>query len=182
MDKLLADLLAYSRVRRTETEMERLDTGQLIREAIDLLFVPDTFTIEIEEPMPEMKLSKTPFMLVMRNLISNATKHHHSENGRVWITARELETAFEFTVRDDGPGIASKYHDQIFEMFTTLEARDRVEGSGMGLALIKKILKINGGTIRVTSEVGEGAAFHFKWPKSVTSSVDDAFEDSDHQA
>jgi signal transduction histidine kinase len=67
-------------------------------------------------------------------------------------------------------------------MFTTLEARDRVEGSGMGLALIKKILKINGGTIRVTSEVGEGAAFHFKWPKSVTSSVDDAFEDSDHQA
>jgi signal transduction histidine kinase len=72
----------------------------------------------------------------------------------------------EFIVHDDGPGIARDYHDQIFRMFTTLKPRDAVEGSGMGLALVKKIVEARGGTIQLESAEGRGATFRFTWPRS----------------
>jgi signal transduction histidine kinase len=72
----------------------------------------------------------------------------------------------EFIVHDDGPGIAQDYHDQIFRMFTTLKPRDAVEGSGMGLALVKKIVEGRGGAIQLESAEGRGATFRFTWPRS----------------
>ena len=72
---------------------------------------------------------------------------------------------YEFSVADDGPGISPRYHDKIWVIFQTLEARDKVENTGVGLALVKKIVEGQGGTVGVTSEEGRGATFRFTWPR-----------------
>ncbi len=72
----------------------------------------------------------------------------------------------EFSVADDGPGIAPGFHERIFELFQTLKPRDQVEGSGMGLAIVKKTVESMGGSISVDSAAGAGAVFRFTWPKS----------------
>jgi len=76
-------------------------------------------------------------------------------------------------VKDDGPGIAPIYHQKIFKMLQTLKPRDRVEGSGMGLAIVRKHIELFGGTIEVASEEGEGCAFIFTWPKQQKNSIKD---------
>ena len=73
----------------------------------------------------------------------------------------------EFEVSDDGPGIAPQYHARIFEMFQTLQPRDQTEGSGMGLAIVKKLVESYGGTIAVESAGGQGSTFRFTWPRWV---------------
>ena len=103
---------------------------------------------------------------VLRNLCDNAIKHHHQPHeGRIEVSAEMRDQWVEFTVRDNGPGIAPLDHERIFQMFQTLRPRDQVEGSGMGLAIIKKIVESEGGRITVESTPGEGAVFRFKWPK-----------------
>jgi signal transduction histidine kinase len=72
---------------------------------------------------------------------------------------------YAFAVKDDGPGIGAMFHDQIFEMFRTLRPRDQVEGSGMGLAMVRKHIEVGGGTLRLESAPGQGSIFRFTWPK-----------------
>jgi signal transduction histidine kinase len=100
------------------------------------------------------------------NLIGNAIKHHHRKpEGRIVVSAEDAGAWWRFRVSDDGPGIAPRFHEKIFVIFQTLEARDKVEGTGIGLALVKKIVESFGGTITVDSDVGRGATFEFTWPK-----------------
>jgi signal transduction histidine kinase len=82
----------------------------------------------------------------------------------VRISARDLDHWIEFTVNDNGPGIAAQFHERIFGVFQTLRSRDEVEGSGMGLAIVKRIVESRGGTVRIQSEPGQGATFIFTWP------------------
>jgi len=98
-------------------------------------------------------------------LLSKATKHHSQGKGELWVSACDRGQFVEFAVADDGPGIAAAYHERIFEMFQTLEPRDQVEGSGMGLAIVKKLIESKGGTITVDSVEGQGANFRFTWPR-----------------
>ena len=103
---------------------------------------------------------------MLRNLIGNAIKHHDRAVGHIEISAVEHGDHVEFVVSDDGPGIPPEYHEEIFRMFSTLKPRDVVEGSGMGLAMVRKILENRGGTIHVESAEGRGATFRFTWPRS----------------
>ena len=100
-------------------------------------------------------------------MISNAVKHHDAGGGTIQIEARDLGTEYEFRVRDDGPGIPRQYQERIFSLFQTLRSRDEVEGSGMGLAIVKKIVESVDCRIAVQSdpEVSPGTTFHFTWPK-----------------
>lgn len=84
-----------------------------------------------------------------------------------WVQVSVLEKGdfYEFSVADNGPGIAPRYHEKVFGIFQTLEARDKVENAGLGLALAKKIVESKGGTIRLESQVGQGSTFRFTWPK-----------------
>jgi signal transduction histidine kinase len=82
----------------------------------------------------------------------------------VEVTAEERGPFWEFAVRDNGPGIAPEYHDRIFGIFQTLAARDKVEGTGIGLSLVRKLVESRGGRVWVESAEGEGAAFRFLWP------------------
>jgi PAS domain S-box-containing protein len=167
MDGLLAGLLVYARVGAVESEVERVDANEVVRETADLLAPPPGFRIEVEGTLPVLVTHRAPLELVLRNLINNAVRHHDRPGeGRVVVrAARAGDPAFvAFEVDDDGPGIDPRYHERIFKLFQTLRPRDEVEGSGVGLAVVKKTVESMGGTITVDSASGEGTTFRFTWP------------------
>jgi signal transduction histidine kinase len=165
MEKLLDDLLVYSRSGRHQYPTELVDIAKLIDDIVNLLAIPEAFLITTETPLPVVVTARVPLEVVLRNLLANAIKHHERADGKVLITAHDQGDVIEFTVQDDGPGIAEKYHKRIFEIFQTLKPRDVMEGSGMGLAIVKRIVESRGGTISVTSAEGQGATFRFTWSK-----------------
>ena len=168
MERLLDDLLAYSRVGRTHQPPERVDIRLLVQETVDLLSFPPGFQVVLPQTMPVLFTERVPLTTVFRNLIQNAYKHHdHPERGCVTITADDLGDAIQFSVADDGPGIAPVFHEQVFDLFRTLKPRDEVEGSGMGLSVVKKTVESRGGSIHLTSAPGAGATFTFTWPEQV---------------
>jgi signal transduction histidine kinase len=166
MDTLLSDLLAYSRAGRQRHPPERVESAVLVKQIVDLLGLPAYFTVTMQEPMPVLYTEQVALAMVLRNLIGNAFKHHHRpDGGQVLVTAREEAEWVEFVVTDDGPGIEAQYHERIFGVFQMLKPRDEVEGSGMGLALVKRLVEMRGGVIAVESVPGHGSTFRFTWPK-----------------
>jgi PAS domain S-box-containing protein len=166
MDALLNDLLDYSRAGRHHHEPESVDTGALIRNLLDLLAQPAGFQINTIEPLPVMIAERIPLETVFRNLIGNAIKHHHDPaTGCVDVSAEDRGAFVEFFVADNGPGIDPVYHERIFEIFQTLQPRDQVEGSGNGLAIVKRLVESRGGIVGVDSRPCAGASFRFTWPK-----------------
>jgi two-component system, LuxR family, sensor kinase FixL len=165
MQALLDDMLEYARAGRTEGGLTHVDTAQLAHEIIETLPLSNGFTVHVGA-MPTLLSHRTPLHQVLRNLIGNAVKHHDRPDGRVEVFGLDHGDHIEFFVRDDGPGIAQDYHEQIFRMFTTLKPRDAVEGSGMGLALVKKIVEGRGGAVVLESAEGRGSTFRFTWPRS----------------
>jgi signal transduction histidine kinase len=168
MEKLLDDLLAYARIgRQGDDRREPVDTGLLIAEMIDLLSPPPGFTITVQENMPILRTHRVLLELVFRNLIENAIKYHDRADGRVAISIRALEGWVEFCVSDDGPGVDEIFHQRIFQIFQTLQPRDKGGGTGVGLAIVKKAVESQGGNIWLRSAKGEGATFCFTWPKGM---------------
>jgi len=168
LESLLDDLLAYSRAGRGDTASDLVDTKELVGELALLVSPPQGFSIVSGETLPTFETARAPLTQVVQNLISNAIKHHdRPANGHVWIEALTLPHAIEFTVTDDGPGIPERFHERVFGMFQTLKPRDEVEGSGMGLAIVKKLIEIQGGKIWLTEgQAGQGLSVHFTWPHS----------------
>jgi signal transduction histidine kinase len=171
LDTLLNDLLEYSRANRQQASLALLDTQELIEGLFPLYSPNDKFELEIVSPLPVFETLKSPFEQVVRNLLNNACKHHGKGEGLIQISCEESDEFYTFMVKDDGPGIEADYFEEIFKMFKTLKPRDEVEGSGMGLALIKKIVEHYGGKVYLESEVGKGSAFYFTWPKLMKSEV-----------
>jgi signal transduction histidine kinase len=166
MERLLDDLLMYSRVGRSYYgSVESVDTGLLVQETIDLVAPPPGFTIVVREPMPVLITSRMLLELVFKNLIENGIKHHDRADGRVEVSAVERVDEVEFSVADDGPGIDERFHNRIFQIFQTLQPRDKIESTGVGLAIVKKTIENYGGTIHIISAEGQGTTFRFTWPK-----------------
>lgn len=165
LETLLNDLLAYSRANRQGNSLVLIDTENTINELFVLVSPPEKFNLTIHGVLPIFTTVKSPFEQVIRNLLNNAIKHHHKDNGHIQVSYIELDDFYQFSIEDDGPGIESSSYDDIFKMFTTLKPRDVTEGSGMGLALIKKIVEYYSCQIKVESIVGQGSTFIFTWPK-----------------
>lgn len=165
MEKLLEDLLHYSRANRYPYRAERVDVAQLLEEIGRLVTPPEGFAIHVSTPLPIVVTQRVPLATVLRNLIENAIKHHDHSNGQVQVAVQELDGWLEFSVQDNGPGIAPQFHERIFQLFQTLKPRDTLEGSGMGLAIVKKLIESRGGRITLESQMGQGATFRFTWPK-----------------
>lgn len=165
MEALINGLLQYSRVGRMKTEPQTVIVAQLLEEIIDSIAPPKEFTMEIIGEMPTFITQRIPLQQVLSNLISNAVKHHDRSDGKVTISAEEQDEFYEFTITDDGTGIAEQYHDKIFVIFQTLKPRDKQENTGVGLAIVKRIIEEFQGTITLESQLGKGTTFRFTWLK-----------------
>jgi PAS domain S-box-containing protein len=167
MEKLLDDLLEYSRVGRSSDDRfaEVVNGRALMDDILLLLAPPPGFTVEVTPGFAAIEVNRMPLQQVIYNLIGNAIKHHHRSDGLIRVSVEDSGEMYTFTVQDDGPGIPERFHEQVFKMFQTLKPRDQVEGSGMGLAFVKKNVSYFGGEVRLVSEEGKGAAFSFTWPK-----------------
>ncbi|MBV9773278.1 MAG: PAS domain S-box protein, partial [Gemmatimonadetes bacterium] len=165
MEGLIDGILQYSRAGRVREKLERVDVGALLDEVVDLIAPPESVTIVVGEGMPELVTERLPLQQVFMNLIGNAVKYTRRPDARVEVEVRDAGDFHEFSVSDNGPGIAPEYHERIFGIFQTLEARDRVEGTGIGLSLVRKIVESRGGRVQVESAEGAGATFRFLWPR-----------------
>src|SRR5690606_39520290 len=117
------------------------------------------------ENLPEIYSERIPLQQVLSNLISNAIKYHDKPEGYIKVYLKNALDHFVFFVEDNGPGISKSYHDKIFAIFQTLQERDSFESTGVGLAIVKKILDDRRQSISVVSDPGKGCVFSFTWPK-----------------
>lgn len=165
MEGLIDAILQYSRVGRVKQASFPVAVDALLRETVDLVSPPAGFHVEISPGMPVLEAPRSQLQQVFINLIANAVKHHDKPQGIIRIDCEDAGDHWRFSVVDDGPGIDPRFHEKVFVIFQTLRPRDRVEGTGVGLALVKKIVETNGGEVWLESEVGKGATFRFTWPK-----------------
>ena len=164
MERLLDDLLAYSRIGRTEQVSHVVTGAALVREVVGLCDVPPGFTIDTSDEMMRLEVETMPLKNILLNLVSNAIKHHDRDTGRVRISTESGANGRVFEVADDGPGIRPEFHQRVLRMFETLRPRDQVEGSGMGLAMVKRQIELRGGHLEIRSGKGRGTAFRFTLP------------------
>jgi signal transduction histidine kinase len=169
MENLINGILALARIGRTKEVKEVVDVEQLLSEVIDLLAPPEHIKIRVKTEMPVLFTVKIQLQQVFSNLISNAIKYHDKPQGQITVSCQEENHTYFFSVSDDGPGIEPEYHDRIFVIFQTLQERDVVESTGVGLAIVKKIIERRGGSIGVKSQLGQGATFTFSWPEEQVS-------------
>ncbi|GAB5404062.1 MAG: hypothetical protein Aurels2KO_22930 [Aureliella sp.] len=165
LERLLDDLLAFSKIGRVPPNVATVESSQVLADALALCDAPSDYTISSTGEFPPVKNAQGALQQVFRNLVGNAIKHRKVDNSSVVIHAGPTSDGFAtFDVTDDGPGIAPQFHERVFKMFNTLQPRDTVEGSGMGLAIAKKLVESHGGKIQVRSKLGEGTSFNFTWP------------------
>lgn len=165
MDGLIQGLLEYSRVGKKLTPKKIVNVGDLVNDVIDSLSPSSGFTINVADNMPTLKTQALLLRQVFSNLISNGIKYHPQNSGKITISVEEQDECYQFGVCDDGLGIEPQYHERIFSIFQTLQARDTFESTGIGLSIVKKIVEGQGGKIWVESQLGEGATFYFTWHK-----------------
>jgi PAS domain S-box-containing protein len=167
LNRLLDDLLAYSRAGRKVGAHRMADAHALVLDVVQMLDPPPTMSVSVEGKLPAFKTHPTPLEVVFRNLISNAIKHHPGPQGQIVVSCQEQADQYVFAVEDDGEGIPAQYAERVFEMFQTLKPRDQVEGSGMGLAIVNRIVQWQGGRVWFESPPsGRGAVFKFQWKKN----------------
>ncbi len=164
LEGLINGILEYSRVGRVKTEQSKVDVKLMIDEIIHSLSIPDNYKIEIDK-MPTLVTQEVELSQVFSNFISNAIKYNDAKEPSLTIGCKDLGDYYQFNVADNGSGIEEKYHERVFKIFQTLQARDTVESTGVGLAIVKKIVEERGLKVWVESTPGEGANFIFQWPK-----------------
>ncbi len=164
MEHLLDSLLQYCRVGRGESHMHQIELEPLVREVAALFIPNDRFELVINGKLPVVVAPPTALDIVLRNLIMNAIKHHHQDEGIIRVEATCDDKRVCLIVSDDGPGIPEEHAEKVFMMFQTLKRRDEIEGSGMGLALVKKVMESFGGIIELVPGVSVGASFRLQWP------------------
>ncbi|MBL7935056.1 MAG: PAS domain S-box protein [Bacteroidia bacterium] len=170
MRKIILDLLEFSRVGKTDDKIESIDLNEVVEE-IKLLLgkqIDDKHAVVESGKLPVLQFPKSPLYQIFQNLIENALKYHQEGNKPiVVISYTETTTEWHFKIKDNGIGINQEYFDKIFIIFQRLHNKEEYSGTGMGLAITKKIIENFGGKIWVESEEGKGSTFHFKLPKTV---------------
>lgn len=165
MENLLDDLLAYSRAGHISGELTLINVKTLSFELLELLNTTSKITLHIDDNIKDFNSFQAPLALVIRNLLDNSIKHNDKKGGNIWLDIIEKDNYFEFSMKDDGPGVNASDFERITRIFSTLKAKDEVEGSGMGLAIIQKIINKFEGSLSFASEQGEGLTVIFTWPK-----------------
>ncbi len=165
MHNLIDGILQYSRVGRIREKPKHVDLNQLVPEVIEFVSPPPHIRVTIADTLPTIECETTRIHEVFQNLLDNAIKYMNKPQGQINITCLNQNSHWEFCVSDNGPGIDERHFAKIFQIFQTLTPRDQMESTGIGLALVKKIVELHGGQIWVESQPGLGSSFHFTMPK-----------------
>jgi light-regulated signal transduction histidine kinase (bacteriophytochrome) len=166
MRKLINDLLTYSRVGMQGKELSATDSEEVLAESVNDLKVTieENGALVTHDPLPTVMADRPQLGQLFQNLIGNAIKFRRDEPPRIHISASRNGNGWTFSVKDNGIGIAPEYSERIFIIFQRLHSRQEYAGTGIGLAICKKIVERHGGHIWVESEVGKGATFCFSLP------------------
>lgn len=171
MRQIILDLLEYSRAGRSDSATEDVDLDTVLMDVV-ILFerrIEESHASVTWSSMPVIRTQKVPLRQLFQNLIGNALKYHSPENVPiVKITSTEFATEWRFSVADNGIGISSEYFEKVFQIFQRLHNQEEYSGTGMGLAICKKIVDSLGGRIWLDSTEGEGTTFFFTIPKGGT--------------
>jgi signal transduction histidine kinase len=162
-ENLIGGILSYARIGKDEAGAELVDLNHLLMDIAETLSIKKN-VLSIEN-LPVLFTEKLPLSQIFTNLISNAVKYNNKPNCKIKVYCKEGHTQYEFFVEDNGPGIAKNYHTKIFMIFQTLQERDSFESTGVGLAIVKKILDGRGEKINLLSAPGKGSTFSFTWSK-----------------
>ncbi len=173
MERLIEDLLLYARAGRRHKESAAVNVPELINNIVDMHPVPAQFSIKQDIHINEIYAAKTPLETVLRNLFSNALKHHHGTTPEITISAEPSGSYCLFKVIDNGPGIPEIAQERVFRLFQTLNSQE-AGGSGIGLALAKRLTESHGGQIELISNSKQpGCSFHVWWPRFSRKDIDD---------
>ncbi len=166
MKDLILDLLAYSRIGTRGKPHEPTDCEQILAEAVKNLrsAVTETRAVITHDPLPTIPADGTQLLQVFQNLIGNAIKFRRDQPPQIHVAAVKNKNEWVFSIKDNGIGIESQYMDKIFVIFQRLNKRREYEGTGMGLAIVKKVVERHDGRVWVESEPGEGTTFYFSIP------------------
>jgi light-regulated signal transduction histidine kinase (bacteriophytochrome) len=166
MKALIEDLLAYSRVGARGQQPEPVDLGEPLERALANLqaAITESGAVVTHDPLPVLPMDAAQAVQLFQNLIANAIKFRGTEPLHVHIGVARAGSTWQISVRDNGIGIEPRYADRIFVIFQRLHTREEYPGTGIGLAICKKIVERHGGRIWVESEYGHGATFHFTIP------------------
>lgn len=155
LDRMLSDLLVYSRVGRKQT-LQNMKLTTALEVVIDQLSPPLGMTIDADFACKTLRIGDRDIVTLLSALVSNAIKHHDKDIGDIELASWQDDSQFVLSVRDDGPGIAPRYRARAMEAMTTLRPRDEVEGSGMGLAIVRKIVDFYGGAFTFVDDPNRG--------------------------
>jgi light-regulated signal transduction histidine kinase (bacteriophytochrome) len=167
MRGLIDDLLTYSRVSRLGKPFAPVD----VESTLDIVLlnlqesIAENGAVVTHDTLPTVVADGGQLVQLFQNLIGNAIKFHGEESPHVHISARVEETEYLFSVKDNGIGIAPEYHDRLFKIFQRLHTREEYPGSGIGLAVCKRIVERHGGRIWIESKVGKGSTIYFTLSK-----------------
>jgi len=164
LENLIAGILSYSRAGRDPDGPRDVDLRQLASEVWELLAPPDSAKLVLGEELPTICGSRVQLQQVLMNLIGNAVKYNATRGVTVELTAARSGDHWDVEVADDGVGVPKEFHERIWGLFQTLERRDKVESTGIGLSVVRKIVEANHGKAWVENRARNGAAFHFTWP------------------
>ncbi len=165
MEALIDGILTYSRAGREREDAGPVDLHALVEETVELASPPEGTTVSVAGNLPVIETERVPLQQVLLNLIGNAIKYNRRPGAVVEVVGAAADAGFvRISVRDNGPGIPAEYHDRIWQIFQTLAARDKVEGTGIGLSVVRKLVERRGGRAWLESEPGDGSTFHFTWP------------------
>jgi signal transduction histidine kinase len=167
MGNMVTGILEYSKVGSDSSQPESVNIAELLEETVGFLNPPDGVSIEIKPNMPTLDIEKIKFQQVFQNLISNAIKYSNRPDCKISISCDKTDSYFDFSVMDNGPGIDPSYHENIFGLFKTIKSQDKKDSTGVGLAIVKRIVEEAGGSISVESSIGQGATFRVLWPNGM---------------
>ncbi|MCK5942889.1 MAG: ATP-binding protein, partial [Planctomycetes bacterium] len=171
MNVLLEDLLDYSRTTRTEYEVEEFDLSEVVHDVIGMCAPRQGIEVRVDVDALRVEARRVPLERVLANLVDNAIKHHDRDQGTIDVRATRCDGGIVLTVSDDGPGIDPAYRAKVFEPFRVLQSRDRIEGSGVGLALVALLVDRCGGSVAIESTAAaRGVTFRVGWPASIEAS------------
>ncbi|MEM6810519.1 MAG: ATP-binding protein, partial [Pseudomonadota bacterium] len=166
MDRMLGDILEYSRAGRDDAAVQAVDCQSVVEEVIEWVGERFSHEVVITSELPELMAQPTTVQQIFLNLVSNAAKHHDKPNGRIEVSCEADGAHYRFSVADNGPGIPERYRERIFRMFETLKRRDDVEGSGVGLAIVERLVSSLGGRIELHDGLdGMGCEFRVFIPR-----------------